>query len=95
MNQLVFSEFVVGIFPGGSISCQTYYKRQSHLFGFFFESGIQGFDGNTIRAPVSSILVLIATEQDDSFLLALNHGFDKLLEFVEGNHVGHCCTNSR
>ena len=90
----MLAEFVLWVLPCRPISGEADHERKSCLFGLLFESLIVRFDGNTVGAPVSSILILVTAEEDDCFLLLGHHGIKNFLEFAEGNNVSHAGTDS-
>ncbi len=57
--------------------------------GFLLDGGIEWFSGYTVGTPVLTVLVLGGGEDEDCFSFVLDEWSDGLLEFVEGNDVGH------
>lgn len=66
MNELISSELVLRVLPGGSISTIEDEERKSGLFCLFFNGGIERFDSHTIGAPLYTVLILVTGEEDDS-----------------------------
>jgi hypothetical protein len=85
----VLSEFIARIFPGGSVSSDENVKGKVSLLGLGFDFGIEWFDRFAIRAPVASVSILLAGNNEDGSGLVCYKLIECLLKFVERNRDAH------